>query len=1714
MQGVTINIDGRALSHDLLPIGIGIAGPNTFLSRATVNQLTVMPASGYGFRPGSGIVADLQYSVGQDGSIQLDPKFAAFASASGNTLTIRGHTINIDGRALSHDLLPFGIQPPGTWLPRATVNQLTLIPATGYSFQPGGLLADFSYGVGRDGSIQLDPNLASCASASGNTLTIRGHTINIDGRALSHDLLPFGIQPPGTWLPRATVNQLTLIPATGYSFQPGGLLADFSYGVGRDGSIQLDPNLASCASASGNTLTIRGHTINIDGRALSHDLLPFGIQPPGTWLPRATVNQLTLIPATGYSFQPGGLLADFSYGVGRDGSIQLDPNLASCASASGNTLTIRGHTINIDGRALSHDLLPFGIQPPGTWLPRATVNQLTLIPATGYSFQPGGLLADFSYGVGRDGSIQLDPNLASCASASGNTLTIRGHTINIDGRALSHDLLPFGIQPPGTWLPRATVNQLTLIPATGYSFQPGGLLADFSYGVGRDGSIQLDPNLASCASASGNTLTIRGHTINIDGRALSHDLLPFGIQPPGTWLPRATVNQLTLIPATGYSFQPGGLLADFSYGVGRDGRLVVDPRYAGFAQVNSQLLLLSGYLITIDGRALSHNLLPLLAGWTDGELSNTSIHQLALLPAIDYAILVADGTGRVLLLTLDIFGTVSITPDIGVRVWRARDAVQPLRTVRVAQISGSNTDGDPKIHDPQGWQLLNDTSKWGAKGFDEGANAEHNGKLYFFSGDVVLSDFNEDPLNNSHLVAWTEDLKVTWTADPTNLARGFGLQAVLQNGAYWPFKAEDPVGVTLSLEPAVSAFSYAGRVYVFVGLGAPHYSGQTRPGDPAYGLYLVSTDQPDQAHVYRTEFLFDPRIGICPADGGSHTVLGYDFVLPHDVPTDPQGGFGWFRCGKCACLFASFNESRTAGVCQAGGTHEAVAPNPGISGFRYAIPHDRPEDPLNQGKWRRCGKCQTMFFIGSSPNQGICPADRLRHEAADQTDFVLPHDQPEDPNHVANWRRCRLCSCLYWDGLWMKRYCVATTDPKNPVDHIAISQSEDLFKALQDELILTYDVQEDSSHQGNWRYCTKCNGLFNASDNNKCPVDGKQHDNSNGLKPLPGRIEPPVGKDFVLLHDLAENASHQAGFRRCTKCGLLYSEFSFENWTALTGAGPTGLAAGEAATLGTDGQQHVFYRGTDGAIKHIFWNAADNRFHFEDWTALAGAGPTGLAAGDPATMVTAGQQHVFYRGTDGAINHIFWNAADNRFHFQDWTVLAGAGPAGLAAGDPATVVTAGQQHVFYRGADDAIKHIFWNAADDRFHFQDWTVLAGAGPAGLAAGEPATLGTDGQQHVFYRGTDGAIKHIFWNAADGSFHFEDWTALAGAGPAGLAAGDPATMVTASQQHVFYRGTDGAIKHIFWNAADRSFHFEDWTALAGAGPTGLAAGDPATMVTASQQHVFYRDTDGAIKHIFWNAADRSFHFEDWTASAYADPADSAAGDPAALGTDGQQHVFYRGTDGAIKHIFWNVENKCPAGDSHLPSVERFVLPRRIREDHHNDRDWRFCTKCFGLVSTKDGRPFFTLDSAVVHNADISSLPSQTGDGLIILGYGWTDFHLAWMPLGLSGPRLQDVQYYSGQPGAPSWNKIVGQCTALFSISSPDANRISLAWLEGPQRWILLYSWSDAVIARFGTTPWNWSDEIKIISRDSPQSGYLYSKPWSDELKAWDLSVWAFYP
>lgn len=304
-------------------------------------------------------------------------------------------------------------------------------------------------------------------------------------------------------------------------------------------------------------------------------------------------------------------------------------------------------------------------------------------------------------------------------------------------------------------------------------------------------------------------------------------------------------------------------------------------------------------------------------------------------------------------------------------------------------------------------------------------------------------------------------------------------------------------------------------------------------------------------------------------------------------------------------------------------------------------------------------------------------------------------------------------------------------------------------------------------------------------------------------------------------------------------------------------------SAGAPATLVFDGQQHVFYRGETGDIDHIWWEADSTITRSDNWTTASNA-PT--AAGDPATMVYNNQQHVFYRGDTGDIDHIWWTASDNKTRSDDWTAATGAPPA---TGTPATLVYPNaqrpdQQHVFYRSTSGDIDHVWWTESDDTLRTDNWTQRTGAPEA---AGDPATLLYPNQQHVFYRSISGDIHHIWWTESDNTLRTDNWTQKSGAT---RAAGDPATMVTSGQQHVFYRGTDGDIHHIWWSESDNKLRTDNWTANAKGAPP--AAGDPCAMVVNQQQHVFYRGADDKIYHIWWSASDNKTRWDNWTGKSGA--------------------------------------------------------------------------------------------------------------------------------------------------------------------------------------------------------------------------------------------------
>src|SRR5450759_1195151 len=128
--------------------------------------------------------------------------------------------------------------------------------------------------------------------------------------------------------------------------------------------------------------------------------------------------------------------------------------------------------------------------------------------------------------------------------------------------------------------------------------------------------------------------------------------------------------------------------------------------------------------------------------------------------------------------------------------------IQKISTTRITQLTGG--------YDPEGKPFLNDTVPWQVAGVDLGANTEHNGKLYFFFGDVVTTRGRSWPPYDSDLIAYTQDS----SPEPN----GFRLTPVSRDGAFYPFTVHVPGGPPkgfqlLQNNTLTGAFSYDGKVF-------------------------------------------------------------------------------------------------------------------------------------------------------------------------------------------------------------------------------------------------------------------------------------------------------------------------------------------------------------------------------------------------------------------------------------------------------------------------------------------------------------------------------------------------------------------------------------------------------------------------------------------------------------------------------------------------------------------------------------------------------------------------------------------------------------------------------------------------------------------------------------------------------------------------------------
>ena len=148
-----------------------------------------------------------------------------------------------------------------------------------------------------------------------------------------------------------------------------------------------------------------------------------------------------------------------------------------------------------------------------------------------------------------------------------------------------------------------------------------------------------------------------------------------------------------------------------------------------------------------------------------------------------------------------------------------------------------------------------------------------------------------------------------------------------------------------------------------------------------------------------------------------------------------------------------------------------------------------------QRDWRQCRKCNTLFFDGDQHgNKGACPTDGRNH-VADAFMFVLTHDVPESAHAQGAWRFCVKCFAMFFDGFPTKGVCDADL-----ADHTAAGFV----------FVLPHDVAGGPTEQTGWRFCRNCFVMFfdGRPDKGHCAAtQGAGHEAAGFMFVLP-HIDP------------------------------------------------------------------------------------------------------------------------------------------------------------------------------------------------------------------------------------------------------------------------------------------------------------------------------------------------------------------------------------------------------------------------------------------------------------------------------------------------------------------------------------------------------------------------------------------------------------------------------
>jgi hypothetical protein len=340
LTGVPVTLNASAIDDPIYVLSYG--EPGVAPGATATRQL--MPGS-YDLQPGSGMVANCQFSVDASDGVSLSGCGTA-ASAVNSTIVFDGLPVTLNAAGLSTGVVLAAWSPSGVAAHKTATLQL-MPSADGYGLVPSAGSDSHCYFTLANSGLVSVTHCGSSASASGSTVTFTGFPITLNATMLSTTkyVIEDALQLDSKLWNSKLVHTYRLLSAR-YGFGVGaGYVANFGWTVGEFGFLSYNPADHLFLGGKGTRkLIVKGFPIRINATALGKGTFTLD---PDIFAPsykQGTVHKLRLVPS-GYGFTsttnpPGPWPHNIGWKVTLIGTVALTKPHSSCGWAAGNALIV------------------------------------------------------------------------------------------------------------------------------------------------------------------------------------------------------------------------------------------------------------------------------------------------------------------------------------------------------------------------------------------------------------------------------------------------------------------------------------------------------------------------------------------------------------------------------------------------------------------------------------------------------------------------------------------------------------------------------------------------------------------------------------------------------------------------------------------------------------------------------------------------------------------------------------------------------------------------------------------------------------------------------------------------------------------------------------------------------------------------------------------------------------------------------------------------------------------------------------------------------------------------------------------------------------------------------------------------------------------------------------------------------------------------------